>query len=342
MEHATLFHPATRHKPSPNGPARDYVGEAGYMQMLADVLAYGSEVPGRQGQGAQDVNRIKLFDCRLRFDMRKAPPLFTARSTPPRIAIEEFWTFLRGEVDVHTQLAKKGITIWEGNTNRRFLDSVGLHHLPEGHIGKSYSFQIRHFNGELDGSFAPVGGVDQLQGLVDNLVGKPFDSRHIITMWNPGQMHEKALPPCWFQHQFLVTLDEQGNKLLNLSVTSRSADLLFGTPFNVCQYGYYLLAVAELMGVQAGELSCHLVDAHIYGSRQDVGLCESDLHVKSQVQYVQELLTREIHSVSEVKMAIRTPLDSLDDLLAMTWEDVAISPYAVNKEKLKARRPVMA
>jgi len=322
--------------PSPNGPQTVYFGQRGYLQMLADILEYGCDVPDRTGVG-----RRKLFMRQLRFDMRDGFPLPTYRSAPPRIGLEEFWLFLSGNPYLHTELAKKGITIWEGNTTREFLDNRGLTFLPEGHGGKSYSFQMRHFNGEYDENYMPTGGTDQVARIFNTLRDNPFDSRIILSLWNPAQEDEMALPPCWYGHQFLVTLDKDGNKLLNLTVNARSADTLFGTPFNVTQYAAYLCAMAEVQGMIAGELVCNLTDAHLYGKPEDLQRPAEECREESQFHFTKEMLEREF-SEEPVTLKFAKPLKTFEDFLSLTAEDFIFENYHPNLSKFKTKRPKMA
>jgi len=211
-------------------PKMHYEGERGYMELLWDLLQFGSDTPDRTRVG-----RRKLFGVTQRFDLRKSFPHATVRSTPLRIAFEEFWAFLNGRVDIHTYLSEKGIGIWEGNTTREFLDNRGLGHLPEGHMGKAYGFQYRNFNGEYDDKLMPIGGVDQIANIYHELMNNAYSSRMVASIWNPVQEKDMALPPCWWNHQFVVTHDSAGEKVLNLQVTGRSNDVLFGSPF-FCDY----------------------------------------------------------------------------------------------------------
>jgi thymidylate synthase len=319
-----------------SAPKMHYQGERGYMEMLSDILHFGSEVPDRTGVG-----RRKLFGVTQRYDLRKGFPHPTIRSTPLRIAFHEFWAFLNGRVDIDSYLQNHGISIWAGNTTREFLDGRGLHHLPVGHMGKAYGFQYRNFNGSYDENFMPQGGVDQIKNKYNELRSDPFSSRLVTTIWNPEQESEMALPPCWWNNQFVTTLDADGNKVLNLQVTGRSNDCLFGTPFNIQEFALYLMAMAEATNMIAGELMTMQVDAHIYGKLGDVEKESADNNPASQIKYVVETLGRDINE-SPVTLSFKKPLTCFDDLVGLEFEDLILTGLEINKTKYVEKRPQMA
>lgn len=317
-------------------PKMHYQGERGYMELLWDLFHFGCDTPDRTGVG-----RRKLFGVTQRYDLRKSFPHPTVRSTPLRIAFEEFWAFLNGRVDIHTYLKEKGINIWEGNTTREFLDNRGLSYLPEGHMGKAYGFQYRNFNGEYDDNFMPTGGVDQIANVYKELMNNAYSSRMVVSIWNPQQEKEMALPPCWWNHQYLVTHDENGRKVLNLHANGRSNDVLFGSGFNSMQFSFQLLSMAKLTGMIAGELFVTQIDAHVYGKIDDLSRNTEDNHPASQMKYIAETLQRDI-SEEPVKLSINKDLNTLDDLLSLSFDDLSLSGLKVNKTKYTEPRPQMA
>lgn len=318
-------------------PKMHYVGERGYMELLSDLYHFGCDTPDRTGAG-----RRKMFGATMRFDLRKGFPFPTVRPTPLRIAQLEFWGFLNGRVDIHNYLSEHGINIWKGNTTREFLDNRGLHNLPVGHMGKAYGFQYRNFNGTYDENFAPEGGKDQIKALFDELKSNAFSSRTIASIWNPVQESEMALPPCWWNHQFVVTLDRKGQKVLNLHAHARSADVLFGSPFNIQQFAIYLVAMAKAQGMIAGELFCTLVDAHIYGEISDLNNATVDNNAASQIKYVAETLEREIYE-EPVHIEITKDIQTFEDFLSLSMDDIQIGDnYKINRKEYVEPRPEMA
>ena len=72
------------------------------------------------------------------------------------IAEELFW-FIRGSTNAK-DLQEKNVRIWDGNSSRAFLDSVGLNHREEGDLGPVYGFQWRHFGAEYKDMHADYSG----------------------------------------------------------------------------------------------------------------------------------------------------------------------------------------
>jgi len=290
---------------------RTYYNEQGYLDLIHDILCQNVEYPDRTGTGCK-----KLFGARLVFDLQESFPKATVRKTPLRIAFQEFWMFLRGTTNTKW-LEDKGIKIWQGNTSREFLDSRGMTAFPEGSMGYAYGYQLRNF-----------GGVhDQLREVYDNLRDDPFSRRHYVSMWCPSMNQWMALLPCWHSHQFCCEMTRHGDIVLHLHVQSRSADVVYGMQFNYQQYALYLKAMAESLGYEAGTLICNIADAHVY---------------RNQYEYAAETLKRNFDVSSTRSVTFKKPLDSLEDIMALSWEDIEDKGQSVNTEPYKATKPSMA
>ena len=60
---------------------------------------------------------------------------------------EELLWFLSGDTSAKT-LQDKKIRIWDGNSSREYLDSIGLTEREEGDLGPVYGWQWRHFGAQ--------------------------------------------------------------------------------------------------------------------------------------------------------------------------------------------------
>ena len=77
--------------------------------------------------------------------------------------MEELLWFVRGSTNGN-ELKSKKVLIWEGNSSRQYLDSIGLFHREEGDLGPIYGFQWRHWNapyGDMHSDYSGQ-GFDQL------------------------------------------------------------------------------------------------------------------------------------------------------------------------------------
>lgn len=71
--------------------------------------------------------------------------------------LEELLWFVKGSTNAQL-LKDKGVHIWDGNSSREYLDSIGLSHREEGDLGPVYGFQWRHFGAEYTDMHADYAG----------------------------------------------------------------------------------------------------------------------------------------------------------------------------------------
>lgn len=277
--------------------------EKQYLEYMTQILQSGTDRPDRTGVGSRFI-----WGGTIRHDLSTGEfPAITTRKVSPRLAFEETWFFLRGETDTKI-LEEKNIKIWKGNTNRQFLDSRGLSNLPEGNLGKGYGFQWRNFGGstEYDTVQSNMFGVDQLSVLLKDLKADKFSRRHIITAWNPQQIHEMALPPCHLYQQYQVTPDNK----LNSMFLMRSNDFLYGFPFNMMGYAFLNVAIAKLCGYTPGELVYMGTDVHLYSNQLEIAA--------EQIKRIPKTLPT---------ITIVRDINTIEDLLSLQYSDFAIENY---------------
>ena len=196
----------------------------------------------------------------MKFDLSQSFPLLTTKKTFWRGIVEELLWFIKGDTNAK-HLQEKNVHIWDGNSSRQYLDSIGLKHREEGDLGPVYGFQWRHFGANYKTMYDNYSnqGIDQLKNVINTLKRDPNNRRIIMCAWNPVDLSKMALPPCHILSQFYVY-----NNRLNVQMYQRSADMGLGVPFNIASYSLLLRMVAQVTGLLPGEFTIVLGDAHIY------------------------------------------------------------------------------
>lgn len=200
------------------------------------------------------------FGTMMKFDLEKGFPLLTTKKMFLRGVIEELLWFLRGETNA-TILKEKKVHIWDKNGSREYLDSLGLNHREEGDLGPVYGFNFRHFGATYKDSHTDYTGqgTDQVEYVLDLIKNKPESRRILISLWNPNQLSEVALPACHVLYQFKV----KDNKL-SCCLYQRSGDIGLGIPFNISSASLMTHIFAHLTNLNVGTLTHCIGDAHIY------------------------------------------------------------------------------
>ena len=234
-----------------------YNGEEGYINLLCDTLKKGEYKKGRNG------NTYSVFGQMISFyNIHKSFPLLTTKKMFTKGIIEEILWFLRGSTDAK-ELQKQGVKIWDGNSSREYLDSIGLSHYSEGELGPVYGWQWRNFgkryNKEDDND-----GFDQLKYIIQELM-KPENSRRaVLSGWNPTQLSEMALPPCHILYTFY-----KNKNGISCMMNMRSSDLFLGLPFNIASTSILTHIIAKVLHVNPIDISITITDAHIYEEHID-------------------------------------------------------------------------
>jgi thymidylate synthase len=240
-----------------------------YLNLIDDVLTYGSMENGRNG------NALTAFGSSMHFTLQNGTlPLLTTKKVAWKTCLRELLWFIKGQTD-NTILQSQNVKIWNGNASREFLDSRGLQHLKENDLGPIYGFQWRHFNAPYKtcNDDYTGQGVDQLQYIINTLKNpEERNSRRLVmSAWNPCQIDEMALPPCHVMCQFNVT---NGNQL-DCALFQRSGDIGLGVPFNIASYSMLTHIIAKHCDLEARDFyyylgNCHIYDDHIESLREQV------------------------------------------------------------------------
>jgi thymidylate synthase len=251
---------------TPNRINRSFYGEEGYLDALRTILQHGKVRKTRNAE------TISMFHLDLEFDVSERFPLLTTKRVFWKGVVEELLWFIRGDTDAN-KLAERGVHIWDGNTSREYLDSIGLNNYREGECGPIYGYQWRHFNKPyvplnerkeessetVEDMNAPTPLTDQLQTIINELRTNPTSRRLFMSAWNPEQMTEMCLPCCHVSYQFFC---DEGK--LSCHMTQRSGDMFLGVPFNIASTSLLLYIISNLTGMTPDRVYITIGDAHIY------------------------------------------------------------------------------
>ena len=213
-----------------------------YRATCLDILENGFwdtdlQVRPRWADGTP-AHTVKKFGVVNRYDLREEFPIMTLRRTYWKSAIDEI------------------LWIWQKKSNR--LDELGSHvwdawAQEDGTIGKAYGYQLGVKHKYHEGEF------DQVDRVLYDLKHNPASRRILTSIFNHADLHEMALAPCAYSMTFNVS----GNTL-NAILNQRSQDMLTANNWNVCQYAALVHMIAQVSGLQAGELVHVIADCHIY------------------------------------------------------------------------------
>jgi thymidylate synthase len=208
-----------------------------YLDLLRLVLNSGHPKSDRTGTGT-----LSLFGAQARFNLSEGFPLVTTKKVHTKSIIHELLWFLRGDTNV-ASLKSVGVSIWDEWA------------APDGSLGRVYGAQWTDWR-------APDGrSINQITELIDRLRKDPDSRRHLVTAWNPGEIHLMALPPCHSLFQFYVA-----DGRLSCQLYQRSADLFLGVPFNIASYALLTLMVAQVCGLTPGDFVHTYGDLHLYNN----------------------------------------------------------------------------
>ena len=262
-----------------------------FIQSCRDILDHGFSTQGQQvrARWADDgspAHTRKLFGLVNRYDLSEEFPALTLRKTNARNAIDEL------------------LWIWQKKSNR--IEDLHSHIWDswageDGTIGKAYGYQM-----SVKYQFAQ-GQMDQVDNVLWQLKNNPYSRRIITNIYNFQDLHEMGLEPCAYSMTFNVS-DGKLNAILN----QRSQDMLVANNWNVFQYAVLVHMMAQVSGLQPGELVHVIADAHIYDRHEPI---------------IEELITRPTYPAPIFRMN-----PDIKDFYDFTLDDFEFENYQANPQ----------
>lgn len=284
--------------------------EVQYLALLQELLDEGIYTKDRTGTGT-----YSKFGHIIRHDLSKGFPLLTTKKINFNLVAGELLWFLSGKTDlpslrVYQNKPEGSHTIWSDDFEK-FNSNHPVEELRESG-GKIYGAQLRYWEAVNNGKRVIH---DQLSTLIENIRKVKEDSHHPTarrlrcSFWNPydhtvGDKKWCALPACHTDFQCIVR-----DTKLNLSFTMRSNDVFLGNPYNIASYALLCHILAQLTGLEVGELVFFGNDVHLYSNH---------------VEQAKEQLSRIIKTTPEIVMP---EFSSLGELLLLTGKSFQLEGY---------------
>lgn len=267
-----------------------------FIDMCRDILDNGVSTEGEKvrphWEDGSSAYTIKKFGVVSRYDLAVEFPAITLRKTAIKSCTDEIlWIWQKKSNNIHDLHSH----IWD-----EWADETGS-------IGKAYGYQmgVKHKYRE--------GMMDQVDRVIYDLKNNPFSRRIMTNLYVHQDLSEMNLYPCAYSMTFNVTQKQGQDKLtLNAVLNQRSQDVLTANNWNVCQYAVLMHMLAQVCGMQVGELVHVIADAHIY-----------DRHVP----LVEELIARETYPAPEFWLN-----PEVKDFYAFTREDVRLDNYVTGPQ----------
>ena len=219
-----------------------------FIEMCKDILENGTSTEGEKVRphwpDGTPAYTIKKFGVVNRYDLSKEFPILTLRKTALKSATDEMlWIWQKKSNNIHDLHSH----IWD-----EWADE-------DGSIGKAYGYQMGVKHRYKEGMF------DQVDRVIYDLKNNPFSRRIMTNLYVHQDLYEMNLYPCAYSMTFNVTQKKGHSRLtLNAILNQRSQDVLTANNWNVVQYAVLVHMLAQVCGMEAGELVHVIADAHIY------------------------------------------------------------------------------
>ena len=213
-----------------------------FIANCKDILAHGvwdtDQAVRPRWEDGTPAHTVKKFGIVNRYDLREEFPIQTIRRMYLKSAVDELlWIWQKKSNNIRDLSSH----IWDA-----WADETGS-------IGKAYGYQLGVKHKYSEGWF------DQVDRVLYDLKHNPASRRIMTSLYNHHDLHEMALYPCAWSVTFNVS-----GKTLNAILNQRSQDMLTANGWNVMQYAALVHMLAQVSGLEAGELVHVIADAHIY------------------------------------------------------------------------------
>ncbi len=262
-----------------------------FISMCSDIIEHGTTTEGQRvrprWEDGSPAYTIKRFGVCNRYDLREEFPALTLRRTALKSCMDEvLWIYQRKSSNIHDLKPH----IWD-----EWADETGS-------IGKAYGYQVGVKSHYPDGDF------DQMDRVLKDLRENPYSRRIMTNLYTFADLSEMNLYPCAYNAIYNVTQEPgETRPPLNMVLVQRSQDVLAANNWNVCQYAILLMMVAQVSGMNAGELVHMIADAHIYDRHVDV---------------VRELISRPTFPAPVVRLN-----PNVTDFYDFTTDDLIVENY---------------
>ena len=213
-----------------------------FVTMCQDIIENGFSTEGQKVRphwpDGTPAHTIKNFGVVNRYNLQEEFPALTLRPTAIKLAFDELlWIWQKKSNNVHDLNSH----IWD-----EWADEGGS-------IGKAYGYQLGKKYTFKQGE------MDQVDNVLWQLKNDRYSRRILTNMYNFDDLSEMNLEPCAYS----VTFNVKGDTL-NAILNQRSQDMLAANNWNVVQYAVLVHMMAQVSGLEAGELVHVIADAHIY------------------------------------------------------------------------------
>lgn len=267
-----------------------------FVRMCKDIIDNGTSTEGEKvrpkWEDGAPAYTIKQFAVVNRYDLSKEFPALTLRRTGIKSCTDEMlWIWQRKSNNIHDLKPH----IWDSWAD------------PDGSIGKAYGYQMQVKHQYKEGM------MDQVDRVLYDLKHNPYSRRIMTNIYVHEDLHEMNLYPCAYSMTFNVTKKPGHDRLtLNAILNQRSQDILTANNWNVVQYAVLLHMIAQVCGMEVGELVHVIADAHIY-----------DRHIP----LVKELISRPCYDAPTFWLN-----PEVKDFYQFTRDDVRVDNYVTGPQ----------